>query len=257
VPSMPAASAPPAAATAAGAAAAASASAVDAAQPHPLPTPLSPPLPSLVWAAGRRGGDIASNRTLLICPTPTRRAAQRACAARAAQSSHARARANGGSSPGQRLEAHTSHLLAGAHRGRRERAGEVPYRAPNAHFARHLLRGKRGWVNAVERQRRGAHVWHTVLSHWVTAPWARGFLANAAASFCPAQAPLDCVALCRRRLGAGLHAPEHPLGEVRLAPAPVGGRRNACGVATHEVVEPQVQDRATVAGTVSTREELV
>jgi len=106
-PSMPAASAPPAAATAAGAAAAASA--VDAARPHPLPTPLPPPLPSLVWAAGG-GGDLASSRALLICPTPTRRAAQRACAARAAQSSHARARANVGSSPGQRDEAHTSWL---------------------------------------------------------------------------------------------------------------------------------------------------
>jgi len=115
----------------------------------------------------------------------------------------------------------------------------VPYRAPNAHFARHL-RGKRGWVNAVERQRRGAHVWHTILSHWATAPWACGFLANAAASFCPAQAPLDCVALSRRRLGAGLHlhAPEHPLGEVRLTP--VGGLHSARDVATHEVVEPQV-----------------
>jgi len=56
-------------------------------------------------------------------------------------------------------------------------------------------------------------------------------------------------------MGAGLHAPEHPLGEVRLAP--VGGRRNARGAATHEVVEPQLQDRATVAGTVSTRDELV
>jgi len=103
---MPAAFAPPAAATAAGAAAAASA--VDAARPHPLPTtPLPPPLPSLVWAAGR-GGDLAGSRALLIFSTPTRRAAQRACAARAAQSSHARARANVGSSPGQRQEAHTS-----------------------------------------------------------------------------------------------------------------------------------------------------
>jgi len=55
------------------------------------------------------GGGLASSRALLICPTPTRRAAQRACAARAAQSSHARALANNvGSSPGQRHEAHTS-----------------------------------------------------------------------------------------------------------------------------------------------------
>jgi len=38
---------------------------------------------SLVWAAGRWGG-LASSRALLICPTPTRRAAKRACAARAA-----------------------------------------------------------------------------------------------------------------------------------------------------------------------------
>jgi len=129
-----------------------------------------------------------------------------------------------------------------------------PYGALNAHFARHL-RGKRGWVNSVERQRRGAQAWHTVLSHWAAAPWARGFLANAAASFCPAQAPLDRVDLPRRRLGADLHAPEHRLGEVRLAP--VGGRRNARGVATREVVVPQVQDRATVAGMVSAREELV
>jgi len=56
---------------------------------------------------GEEGG-LASSRALLICSTPTRRAAQRACAARAAQSSHARARANVGSSPDQRHEAHTS-----------------------------------------------------------------------------------------------------------------------------------------------------
>jgi len=86
---------------------------------HPLPTPLPPPLPSLVWAAGR-GGDLASRRALLICPTPTRRAAQRACAARAAQSSHARARASIGSSPGQRHEAHTSWL---AHTEAKEEGG--------------------------------------------------------------------------------------------------------------------------------------
>jgi len=54
------------------------------------------------------GGGLASSRALLIFPMPTRRAAQRACAARAAQSSHARARANVGSSPDQRHEAHTS-----------------------------------------------------------------------------------------------------------------------------------------------------
>ena len=106
-PSMLAAFAPPAAATAAGAAA--SASAVDAAQPHPLPTPLPPPLPSSLspmWAAGR-GGDLASPRAFDFL-TPTRRAAQRGCAAHAAQSSHARARANVGSSLGQRHEAYTS-----------------------------------------------------------------------------------------------------------------------------------------------------
>jgi len=102
---MPAAFAPPVAATAAGAAAAASA--VDAAWPHPLPTPLPPPLPPLVWAAGR-GGDLASSRALLIFQTPNRRAAQRACATRAAQSSHAQSRANVGSSPDQRYEANTS-----------------------------------------------------------------------------------------------------------------------------------------------------
>jgi len=32
------------------------------------------------------------------------------------------------------------------------------------------LRGKRGWINTVERQRRGAQVLHTVLSHWAAAP---------------------------------------------------------------------------------------
>ena len=57
---------------------------------------------------GEGGGLSCSSCALLICPMPTRRAAQRACAARAAQSSHARARANVGSSPGQRHEAHTS-----------------------------------------------------------------------------------------------------------------------------------------------------
>jgi len=107
-----------------------------------------------------------------------------------------------------------------------------------------------------------AQVWHTVLSHWAATPWARGSVLgqHGCQLLLPRQAPLGCVALSRHRLGAGagLHAPEHPLGEVCLAP--VGGRRNACGVATHELVEPQpqqVQDRDTVTGTVSTREKLV
>jgi hypothetical protein len=75
-----------------------------------------------------------------------------------------------------------------------------------------------------------------------------------AASSSLASVALDRVDLLRRRLGAGLRAPEQPLGEAVLAP--VGGRREARAVATHEVVEPQVQDRATVADTAGTREEL-
>jgi len=87
---------------------------------------------------------------------------------------------------------------------------------------------------------------HTILGRWAAAPLARGSVIGQTTcrvnpSSSPAHVVLDRVDLLRRLLGAGLCVPEQPLAEVRLAPA--GGRREARAVATHEVVEPQVQDR--------------
>jgi len=119
-----------------------------------------------------RSRDLASSRALLICPTPVRCAAQRACAARAAQSLHtpelaptsAAALAIGmrRTPPGWRTPRPKTKRKGGG----AVQSAECPLCETPARQAR---LGQR-----VERQQCGAHVWHTVLSHWAAAPWARG-----------------------------------------------------------------------------------